>query len=128
MIRQKGGGMRRIVLAVIILGTVCFMYSSVCAEDAVLIPDKIKAIAVKAVDEKGIKLDEADIIYDEGNKLFVERLGLADIEDKTPNYGILKRGFLKNYCTVYFDFKEPLEDVWVFVDKDTGEVLEVYSE
>ncbi len=58
----------------------------------------------------------------------MEKLGFVDLEDKTPNHGILKRGFLKNYLTVYFDFKEPLKDVWVFIDKDTGEVFEVYNE
>jgi hypothetical protein len=34
---------------------------------------------------------------------------------------------MKNYRTVYFDFKEPVPDIWVFVDKDTGEVLEVFT-
>jgi hypothetical protein len=29
---------------------------------------------------------------------------------------------------VYFDYKEPLPDVWVFVDKDSGDVLTVHAE
>lgn len=90
--------------------------------------EKIIAIATGAAKEKGIDIEAANIIYDEGGQLWSQTLGVAAYEDKSPNHGILKQGFLKNYRVVYFDFKEPLKDVWVFIDKDTGEVLTVYRE
>ena len=66
------------------------------------------------------------IIYDQDNKLWQEHIGKMTELDKSPNFGLFKKGFLKNYKTIYFDFKDPLPDIWVFIDKDTGEVLEVY--
>lgn len=92
--------------------------------------EKIKVIsaATEAIKAQGISIEDATIIYDEGNKLWEEKIGVAVMEDTSPNHGVLKRGFLKNYKAVLFDFKEPLTDVWVFIDKDTGEVLEVYRE
>lgn len=89
---------------------------------------QIIAIAEEAVREKGYKVDEAQVIYDEGGRRWCETFGFVGFEDTSPNHGILKRGFLKNYKIVYFDFKEPVKDVWVFVDKDTGEILTIYEE
>jgi len=90
--------------------------------------EKVIAIATAAVKGKGFNLDEVNVIYDENGKLWSEKIGVITTEDKSPNFGILKKGFLKNYRTVYFDFKDPLPDLWVFIDKDTGEVFEVYRE
>ncbi len=90
--------------------------------------EQVIAIATKAVQDKGYNLTEVKIIYDDGSKLWQERIGVLTLPVDAPNYGVLKRGFLKNYMTVYFDFREPMKDIWVFVDKDTGEVFEVYSE
>jgi hypothetical protein len=90
--------------------------------------EKIIAIAAAAVKEAGIVVEGVDIIYDEDGKLWDEKTGFLAGEDKSPNHGILRRGFLKNYKIVYFDFKEPIKDVWVFIDKDSGEVFEVYKE
>lgn len=91
--------------------------------------EDIKAIAISAVKAKGIVLKEVDIIYDEGGRLWLQRSGIAAMKENNPNHGILKNGFLYNYRIVYFDFKDPVaKDVWVFIDKDTGEVLTVYTE
>jgi hypothetical protein len=92
--------------------------------------EEIIAIATASVQDKeqGIKLDEVQVIYDQDNKLWEERIGKMTELNNSPNFGVFKKGFLKNYRTVYFDFKEPLADIWVFIDKDTGEVLEVYKE
>ncbi|MFA5114942.1 MAG: hypothetical protein WC469_02605 [Candidatus Omnitrophota bacterium] len=94
-----------------------------------LTKEDIKAIAIDAVKAKGIVLKEVDIIYDEGGKLWLQRSGIAAMRENNPNHGILKQGFLYNYRIVYFDFKDPgAKDIWVFIDKDTGEVLTVYAE
>lgn len=90
--------------------------------------DQVIAIATEAVKGQGFSIEEADIIYDEGGKLWSEKIGVIEGEDTSPNHGILVKGFLKNYRVVFFDVKEPLPDVWVFVDKDTGDVLAVYKE
>jgi hypothetical protein len=90
--------------------------------------DKIIAIATAEVKAKGLKAEEAQVIYDEGGQRWCQTFGIATVEDTSPNHGIMKNGFLKNYRIILFDFKEPLKDVWVFVDKDTGEVLTVYQE
>jgi hypothetical protein len=95
-------------------------------EDKNLSKEKIIAIATEAVKAKGIKIEAVNVIYDEGGRLWSEQIGKMGYEDKDPNHGILKKGFLKNYRIVYFDFKESIPDTWVFIDKDTGEVLEVY--
>lgn len=93
-----------------------------------LTKEEILSIATVTIKQEGIDIKEVNIIYDDGNKLWSEEIGSISELDNSPNYGILKKGFLKNYRTVYFDFKEPLPDMWVFIDKDTGEVLEVYTE
>lgn len=90
--------------------------------------NEVIGIATEAVKGKNFKLKDVNIIYDEGGKLWNEKVGYLAAEDKSPNHGIMRKGFLKNYKIVFFDFKEPLPDVWVFIDKDTGEVLEVYRE
>jgi hypothetical protein len=88
--------------------------------------EKIVAIATEEVTAKGYNLEGVTIIYDDGNRLWEETIGKMT-ELNSPNFGIFKKGFMKNYRTVYFDFKDPLPDVWVFIDKDTGEVLELYQ-
>ncbi|MDD4980944.1 MAG: hypothetical protein PHC54_06745 [Candidatus Omnitrophica bacterium] len=90
--------------------------------------EKVLEIATAAVKAKGMDLTEAVVVYDDGDKLWIERIGAMTMPDESPNHGIMKKGFLKNYETVFFDFKEPVNDVWVFIDKDTGEVFEVYQE
>jgi len=90
--------------------------------------EQVVAVATEAVKGKGFKLVDVQIIYDDKGRLWSERIGKFTELDKSPNFGIFKRGFMKNYRIVYFDYKEPLPDLWVFVDKDTGEVLEVFVE
>lgn len=89
--------------------------------------EQVLAIATEAVKGKGLDLEDVNIIYDEGGQLWSERIGAAVLSNQ-PNHGILVKGFLKNYEIVYFDYKEPLPDAWVFVDRDTGDVFTVYVE
>lgn len=89
---------------------------------------EVIAIATEAVKANNFDVKDVDVIYDEGGKLWNERAGYLVGEDQSPNHGIMRKGFLKNYKIVLFDYKEPLPDIWVFIDKDTNEVLEVYQE
>lgn len=120
--------MAKRLLVLLSVIAVLFFSSAAFCEEKDFPKEKIISIATEAAKAEGININEVDIIYDEGGKLWSERLGATGFEDKTPNHGILKQGFLKNYRIVYFDFKEPIKDVWVFIDKDTGEVLTVYRE
>ncbi len=57
--------MRKSILAVLFLVALCLVFSLARAEENGLTPDKIKAIAVKAVEEKGIIVTgEVVIVYD----------------------------------------------------------------
>ena|GEM_PF-3320918 len=95
--------------------------------DAEAAKQKVIAVATEAVKAGGLTIQDVNIVYDEDGKLWSERIGYAALA-QNANHGVLVRGFLKNYKIVYFDYKEPLKDVWVFIDKDTGEVAEVYQE
>jgi hypothetical protein len=123
--------MRKIPLFVILFAlAVLFVFSFSLAQNEPakeLSKEQIVSIATMAVTAKGIKIDEVQIIYDDGNKLWEEQTGKMTELVNSPNFGIFKKGFMSNYRTVYFDFKDPLPDIWVFIDKDTGEVLEVYA-
>ena len=113
----------------LVVALVCFAFCAVAASAQEIkkevSKDEAIAIATKSVAGKGIDIKGAQVVYDEGGKLWCETAGFAIFENLSPNHGILKNGFLKNYRIVFFDFKEPLPDVWIFIDKDTGEVLEV---
>lgn len=118
---------KNFLLGLAVVAVFCSWQVSFSAE-ADFPQEKIIAIATEAVRGTGLSIEEANVIYDEGGKLWSEKSGFISFEDQSPNHGILKQGFLKNYRIVYFDFQEPLKDVWVFIDKDTGEVLTVYKE
>ncbi|MDP2905274.1 MAG: hypothetical protein Q8O22_03095 [Candidatus Omnitrophota bacterium] len=95
--------------------------------DAEVAKQKVIAVATEAVKAGGLTIQDVNIVYDEDGKLWSERIGYAALA-QNANHGVLVRGFVKNYKIVYFDYKEALKDVWVFIDKDSGEVLEVYQE
>jgi len=124
---EEGGGMKKIVAVIVCCLASTALFTSY-AQDKERGKEEIVGLATQAVKGQGFSLNEVDIIYDEGGKLWAQRLGAVRAENTSPNYGILKEGFLKNYRIVFFDFKEPLRDVWVFIDKDTGEVFSVYQE
>lgn len=92
---------------------------------------EVIAVAKDALTGKAIAFEDAVVIYDKDNQRWI---GWGEIVAKTPsdpNKGNLPQGVLKEkkYHTVYFDFEETKrDDVWVFVDADTGNVLTVYEE
>lgn len=118
--------MKKLAVAALVVMAVSSAASLLYAQEKT--KDEVIAIAAESVKGQNFELKDVDIIYDEGGRLWQERIGYLEGEDKSPNHGILRKGFLKNYKVVYFDFKEPLPDTWVFIDKDTGEVLDVYKE
>ncbi|MCU0652450.1 MAG: hypothetical protein MUC39_05875 [Candidatus Omnitrophica bacterium] len=125
---------RKLLIFAAVLGVLFFIpcfaayAQSAGAASKEISKEQAVVIATEVVKGQGFQLEDANIIYDEGGKLWSERIGYLSGEDKSPNHGILRQGFLKNYRTVYFDYKEPVPDIWVFIDKDSGEVLTVYRE
>lgn len=91
-------------------------------------PQDIIAVAKTAVKGAGIEYAEADVLYIEDSKVWVEKIGIGAIEDKAPNRGNFAKGVMKHYKVVCFDFKEPVKDVFVFVNAGTGEVITVYRQ
>jgi len=118
--------MKKIFAVFLVLGLLFCLQPQFCLAKEVS-KEEVIVIATDAVKAKGLDPQLAQIIYDEEGKLWCETAGIVGFEDTSPNHGILKKGFLKNYKIVFFDFKEPVKDVWVFVDKDTGEILTVYQ-
>ena len=115
---------KRIILLSLFIVAALFSYAAA----ADFTQDQIVSIATEEIKAKGFEIKDVNIVYDVDGKLWSERLGTVGFEDENSNKGILKKGFLKNYKIVYFDYVKPLKDVWVFVDKDTGDVLTVYQE
>jgi len=87
--------------------------------------------AKEALERGGVNLYGVNIIYDDGNTFWQERVAFLE-KDTTQNHGILPHGILrdKEYQVVFFDFVEssPVDDTWVFLDPKTGEVIGVYEE
>lgn len=111
---------------IIILILVIFYALPVYSLSKELSKYEIVAAAAEALKEQGFDLYRVQIIYDDNNQLWRERISKMSDLANSPNFKLFERGFLKNYRAVFFGFKNPPGEVWVFVDKDTGEVLEVY--
>jgi len=117
---------KRVFLMAVFLLLICLSIGVFALDE--ISKEEIIMIATNAVKVKGLDLSGVEIIYDDGNKLWDEQIGKYAELMSSPNFGIFKSGFMKNYRTVYFDFNEPLPDIWVFIDKDTGEILEVFTQ
>ena len=117
------------ILAVLMLAAMLVLSGNAGAE---LSNEEAIARAKKAVEEKGIVLEQVEIIYDEDNDKWEERVEYIEENEADPNHGVLPHGILKNkeYQAVLFDFVEgaPTKDVWVFIDEDTGDILTIYQE
>lgn len=114
-----------VVLVAVSIGT-CGVSMADTAQDRAI------RAAREAAQSRGIIVGEAEIIYDADNKKWEERVAAIEQLPADPNHGKLPHGMLynKKYETVLLDFKEDATDadVWVFIDKDTGDVLTIYQE
>ncbi|MFH1878947.1 MAG: hypothetical protein ABH883_09090, partial [Candidatus Omnitrophota bacterium] len=126
-----GGKMKKIAVMVMVLLAVCFVMQSYQSNAAEITKKQMIENAEKALEAGGITLDGVNIIYDDGNTFWQERVAYLE-KDAAQNHGILPHGVLRNkdYQVVYFDFVEssPLGDTWVFLDPATGDVIGVYEE
>lgn len=114
-------------LFVLTLMAVVFSCSFAFCQQAEKTKEEVIAFATEKLKSQGVDLTDVAVVYDEGGKLWLEHNGIASLENQTSNHGILVKGFLKNYRVVYFDFKEPMPDMWVFVDKDTGDAFVTFD-
>ncbi|MFA5038315.1 MAG: hypothetical protein WC732_01395 [Candidatus Omnitrophota bacterium] len=94
--------------------------------------EKAVKTAKEAALKEGVAIAEAELIYDPSNQKWEERVVAIEALPADPNHGNLPHGMLQNrkYETVLLDFKEGATeaDTWVFLDKDTGDVLAIYQE
>lgn len=117
--------------AVAVIGIMLFAVSStVCVAESP--QERAERAAKVAAEDAGIIVEEAQLIYDPQNKRWEERVAAIEKDPADPNHGKLPHGMLydKKYETVLLDFKEDADsaDAWVFVDKDTGDVILIYEE
>lgn len=121
--------MQRKVSVILAALVVLFSLTLAAAAEKELSRGQILDVAVKAAEQKGIVLKDVDIVYDEENDRWEERMVYIK-EDTTPNRGIFDQGYSKKYQAILLDFEEtaPTKDVWVFVDRETGEVVTFFEE
>ncbi|MDD4955664.1 MAG: hypothetical protein PHP17_06465 [Candidatus Omnitrophica bacterium] len=116
---------RKIIFLAAIL--VCFFYLFPSyALKKQLTKYEILAAAGTAMVNDGFQLTGVEVMYDKDNQMWRERVNrMADLMS-APHFKLFERGFMKNYQAVLYNFREPSGEVWVFVDRDSGEVLEIY--
>ena len=117
------------VLLMVVFMAACVLQCGICEAKAT--KDQMINKAEEALRAGGVDLVGVNMIYDDGNTLWEERLAYIET-DTSQNHGILPHGVLRNkeYQVVFFDFvaSSPTEDVWVFLDPDTGDVISIYEE
>ena len=124
--------MKRIILITLLLvfPVVCFGQDAETQAtpkyEEELSKEQIIEIATKEAEKEGLNLEWRTIIYDEGNKLWEEKVKTIN-KEMAPRYEFLKE---ENYQAVLFALKEGLigGDIWIFIDKVSGEVLTLYGE
>ncbi|HOW59357.1 MAG TPA: hypothetical protein PLO78_06515 [Candidatus Omnitrophota bacterium] len=113
------------------------MVNGVKAAEA-LSKEKIIEIAKAKAVERGYDIDSMKIIYDDSNEMFkkhLKRKGVSKYNKETNEWKPVRgttpeedRPKLKgkDYQTLYFGPKQMMKggDLWVFVDRKTGEVLD----
>lgn len=101
-------------------------------EQSTLTKQQIIDIATKKAKAEEVSLDIREIYYDLGNKAWARKL--AEIKKNSPDYA-KSRNYFKildayDYQAVLFALKPLIlgGDLWVFVDKKTGEVITIHGE
>jgi hypothetical protein len=117
---------------------ICLASSFAFSQSNQLTKEKITQIAISKAKDLGYKIEEMNIIYDEGNKSIKEhsrRVRIFTYDEKTKKWekdlSVTPekehpelRG--KDYQSVYLGPKESGAkggDLWVFIDKNTGDVI-----
>ena len=114
-----------------------FLLGSVLAAEP-LSKDKFIEIAKAKAVERGYNVDSMNIVYDEGNAMFVKHLrkeGVSEYNKDTKKWKSVEgttpeqdRPKLKgrNYQAVYFGPRQMMRggDLWVFIDREMGEVID----
>ena len=115
----------------------CFAPSVIFSQSNKLTKEEIIKIAISKAKQLGYKTEDMNIIYDDDNKKIKEHLkrgGVSTYNEDTKTwekdlpttpeqeYPGLKD---KDYQSVYFGPKTIAKggDLWVFIDKNTGEVI-----
>lgn len=117
---------RILFLSLSVLYFVSFFYVAQAQE--ILTRGQIVDFALKAAEEQGYELVDFSIVYDEANRRWSEVMLLVD-KEKAQNKGIFEGGYMDKYQAVLIDFTDPqAKDVWVFVDRESGDILTFFEE
>ncbi len=118
----------------IILVAAFLIWTQGC-EQSTLTKQQIIEIATRQAKAEGVGLDIREVCYDLGNKAWARKL--AGIKKNSPDYA-KSRNYFKilddhDYQAVFFALKPDLlsykgGDLWVFVDKKTGQVITIHGE
>ncbi len=101
---------------------------------SVLTEQQIIEIAINKAKPEKVNLDIREVYYDLGNKAWTRKL--VEIKKNSPDYAKSRNYFeildTYDYQAVLFALKPDLNvlggDLWVFVDKKTGEVITIHGE
>ncbi|MFA6282479.1 MAG: hypothetical protein WCY05_08295 [Candidatus Omnitrophota bacterium] len=124
--------MRKKGCSVILLFMFMFVFMFVAPVFAKnLTETEVVAVAKDALTGQAIAFEDAVVTYDKDNQKWQAWGEMVTKNPQDPNNGNLPQGVLKEkkYHTIYFDFEESVrDDIWVFVDGDTGKILMIYEE
>ncbi len=111
-----------VLLAAVILAS----FNQAFALTEELSQPEIIAAAVKALRNQDFILSQVQVIYDRNNHLWRERLYKMPetIKKKIPK--LSGKEFMKKYQAVFFGFTDPPGEVWVFVDRYSGRIFDIY--
>lgn len=112
----------RVMRSIFLLVMTLFSVIS-CKND--LSKEQILEIANRKAVTEGFNLQDLDVKYDEHNKIWSEESKMfRSTSDKSP-LEQLSRLETRNYQAIYYKPKELMlgGTLWVFVDRETGEVI-----
>jgi len=121
--------MKRQGLVIVVALVLSFVAVSLCLAEN-MGKEQITDKAKQALANKGIVLEDVNIVYDEGNKQWEAWGVIVAQAPADANHGLLPHGVLENkkYQAIYFDFiDDAKKDIWLFADPETGEVLAIYE-
>lgn len=99
--------------------------------------EKIIEIAKTKALERGVNLDAAKVIYDEGNKMFTRPIYPEQLPGYAGKESIKGAGSErnptnfegKNFQAVYFVSQQAMgKNLWVLIDRGTGEVIDAVGD
>jgi hypothetical protein len=117
-------------VAILLLLVIIATLGIVGCKQNMLTEKAILKIANTEAEKRGHILESDNIYYDHGNKLWKEKLGYIgkNVPDQAERLKVLDN---RKYQAVHYYPKDKMTLgglLWIFVDKETGEVITMYGE